>query len=76
MNCRPGCGACCIAPSISTLDKPAGRPCMHLTPEFRCSLFASTRRPCLLFRLATFDRNVRQRPQRRAGLAGESGNGD
>ena len=24
MECRPGCGACCIAPSISSLDKPAG----------------------------------------------------
>jgi hypothetical protein len=45
MDCRPDCGACCIAPSISSLDKPAGRPCMHLTPDLRCSMFDSLRRP-------------------------------
>jgi hypothetical protein len=45
MNCRPGCGACCIAPSISTLDKPAGATCVHLTSDYRCALFGSDRRP-------------------------------
>ena len=45
MDCRPGCGACCIAPSISTLDKPAGEACVHLTPDYRCTLFGSSRRP-------------------------------
>ena len=45
MNCRPGCGACCIAPSISSLDKAAGEPCVHLTPDYRCTLFGSSRRP-------------------------------
>jgi len=45
MNCRPGCGACCIAPSISTLGKPAGQACVHLTPDNRCTLFGSSRRP-------------------------------
>ncbi|MCF8198041.1 MAG: YkgJ family cysteine cluster protein [Sulfuritalea sp.] len=45
MNCRPGCGACCIAPSISTLHKPAGEPCAHLTPDYRCSIFDSALRP-------------------------------
>ena len=45
MNCRPGCGACCIAPSISTLGKPAGRPCMHLTSDHRCRLFGKPERP-------------------------------
>ena len=45
MDCRPGCGACCIAPSISTLDKPAGQTCVHLTPNYRCTLFGSSRRP-------------------------------
>jgi uncharacterized protein len=44
-ECRPGCGACCIAPSISSLDKPAGVPCAHLDDERRCRLFASARRP-------------------------------
>jgi len=45
MSCRPGCGACCIAPSISTLDKPAGQVCVHLAPDYRCTLFGSDRRP-------------------------------
>jgi hypothetical protein len=43
--CRPGCGACCIAPSISTLDKPAGAACVHLADDYRCTLFGSDRRP-------------------------------
>ena len=36
MKCRPGNGACCIAPSISSPipgmpnDKPAGVPCIQL----------------------------------------------
>jgi phosphomethylpyrimidine synthase len=45
MNCRPGCGACCIAPSISTLDKPAGAPCVHLTPDYRCTCSAARAGP-------------------------------
>ena len=38
MECRRGCGACCIAPSISTPipgmpeGKPAGVPCVNLDP--------------------------------------------
>jgi hypothetical protein len=45
MECRPGCGACCIAPSISTLDKPAGMPCPHLDAGLRCTLFGRAQRP-------------------------------
>ena len=45
MNCRPGCGACCIAPSISSLGKPAGQACSHLSAEFRCAIFGSPHRP-------------------------------
>ena len=45
MDCRPGCGACCIAPSISTLAKPAGVPCPHLTGELRCAIFGRAERP-------------------------------
>jgi len=45
MDCRPGCGACCIAPSISTLGKPAGTPCRHLSAEFRCRIFGLPERP-------------------------------
>ncbi|HEX8987167.1 MAG TPA: YkgJ family cysteine cluster protein [Rhodocyclaceae bacterium] len=45
MSCRAGCGACCIAPSISSLGKPAGVPCVHLTLEMRCAIFDSPDRP-------------------------------
>jgi hypothetical protein len=43
--CRPGCGACCIAPSISTLGKPAGEACKHLTADLRCAIFGRPERP-------------------------------
>ena len=51
MNCRPGCGACCIVPSISSFipgmpnGKPAGVRCIHLTEELQCALFGSNDRP-------------------------------
>ena len=50
-RCRPGCGACCIALSISSpipglpAGKPAGLPCPHLTPDYRCAIFHSPERP-------------------------------
>lgn len=43
--CRPGCGACCIAPSISSLNKPAGVPCPHLNADMLCGIFGQTGRP-------------------------------
>ncbi len=51
MNCRPGCGACCIAPSIVRPfygmpgGKPAGVACVHLQQDYRCALFGDPRRP-------------------------------
>jgi hypothetical protein len=45
LECRAGCGACCIAPSISSLGKPAGVPCRHLTADLRCAIFADPARP-------------------------------
>ena len=33
------CGTCCIAPDISTLAKPVGVPCAHLTPERTCDIY-------------------------------------
>lgn len=51
MNCRPGCAACCIAPSISSPlpgapgGKPAGTPCPHLDEVLRCRLFGLPERP-------------------------------
>lgn len=53
MNCREGCGACCIAPSISTPipgmpnGKPAGERCIHLSVELLCGLFGQPERPAV-----------------------------
>jgi hypothetical protein len=47
MDCRPGCAACCIAPSISSLGKPAGQPCLHLDGARRCRLFGRPERPAV-----------------------------
>jgi hypothetical protein len=50
-ECRPACGACCIAPSISPSHpalpdgKPAGERCPHLTEDIRCALFGKPERP-------------------------------
>jgi uncharacterized protein len=51
MDCRPGCAACCIAPSITSPipgmpdGKPAGVPCVQLTADLRCALFGLAQRP-------------------------------
>lgn len=51
MECRPGCGACCIAISISSPipgmpeGKPAGVRCLHLTDDLRCAIFGQAGRP-------------------------------
>ncbi len=53
MNCRPGCGACCIAPSISSAipgmpsGKPAGVRCVQLDEANRCRIFGSPDRPAV-----------------------------
>ena len=53
MDCRSGCGACCIAPSISSpipgmpFGKPAGIPCVQLTPDLRCAIFGQPERPAV-----------------------------
>ncbi len=55
--CREGCGACCIAPSISSPipgmphGKPAGIPCVQLTDDLRCRLFGRPERPVVCARL-------------------------
>jgi Fe-S-cluster containining protein len=57
MDCRAGCGACCIAPSISSPipgmpnGKPAGVRCIHLTDDHRCALFGHPDRPAVCNRL-------------------------
>ena len=51
MDCRLGCGACCIAPSISSSipgmphGKPAGVRCIQLDDANGCKLFGKPERP-------------------------------
>jgi len=33
------CGACCVAPDIATLGKPAGVRCEHLQEDNRCAIY-------------------------------------
>ena len=61
LACRPGCGACCIAPSISSpipgqgaargsgsaAAKPAGVRCVQLDQNGLCRLFGDPRRPAV-----------------------------
>ncbi|HEY1016340.1 MAG TPA: YkgJ family cysteine cluster protein [Herpetosiphonaceae bacterium] len=53
MDCREGCGACCIAPSISSPipgmphGKPAGVRCAQLTADNRCAIFGHPERPAV-----------------------------
>ena len=53
MKCREGCGACCIAPSISSPipgmpnGKPAGERCLQLSVENLCNIFGRPERPAV-----------------------------
>lgn len=53
MQCRPDCGACCTAPSISSpipgmpLGKPAGVRCAQLTENHLCRIFGQPERPAV-----------------------------
>lgn len=55
--CRNGCGACCIAPSISSPipgmphGKPAGMRCVQLDADNRCLLFGRPDRPAVCSQL-------------------------
>ena len=61
MNCRTHCGACCIAPSITSPipgmphGKPAGVRCVQLLPDFRCALFGRPERPAFCASLRPTD---------------------
>jgi hypothetical protein len=52
-SCRAGCGACCIAPSISSPipgmpeGKPAGVRCVQLDEHNRCRIFGQPQRPAV-----------------------------
>jgi Fe-S-cluster containining protein len=51
IECRAGCGACCIAISISSPipgmpdGKPAGVRCVQLTDDNLCAIFGQPSRP-------------------------------
>ncbi|MEX9250981.1 YkgJ family cysteine cluster protein [Pseudenterobacter timonensis] len=51
MDCRPDCGACCTAPSISSPipgmpdGKPANTRCVQLSDDNLCQIFGSPLRP-------------------------------
>ena len=53
MDCRPGCAACCVAPSISSAipgmpqGKPAGVRCVQLDEANRCRIFGQPERPAV-----------------------------
>ena len=47
-DCGRCFGLCCVAPAFSAsadfaIDKPAGRPCPHLRPDFRCGIHTDLR---------------------------------
>ncbi|CAM7404266.1 MAG: YkgJ family cysteine cluster protein [Enterobacteriaceae bacterium] len=53
MECRTDCGACCIAPSISSpipgmpQGKPANTRCVQLADDNTCKIFGSPLRPAV-----------------------------
>ncbi len=55
--CRIGCGACCIAPSITSPipgmpgGKPAGVRCVQLDEDNRCRIFGRPERPAVCSQL-------------------------
>lgn len=57
MECRPGCGACCIALSISTPipGMPEGKPafvrCVQLSDDNLCLIYGDAARPAVCHRL-------------------------
>lgn len=44
------CGACCIAYSISTLNKAAGVPCVNLMEDGRCGDYENRPQVCRGFK--------------------------
>jgi len=58
MKCRSGCGACCIALSISSGvpgmpdGKPAGVRCINLLDDYKCAIYTYSAKPkvCIDFK--------------------------
>jgi len=59
MKCRKDCGACCIAPSISSPipgmpnGKPTGVRCIHLQDDFSCGIYEERPKVCRDFKAET-----------------------
>ena len=57
LMCRVGCGACCVALSISSPipgmpgGKPAGLRCIQLSEDNRCAVFGLPSRPAVCINL-------------------------
>ena len=57
MDCRPACGACCTAPSITSpipgmpQGKSAGVRCVQLDAQERCLIFGHPERPAVCLSL-------------------------
>ena len=55
MDCRKNCGACCMAPSISSPipgmpdGKPAGVKCIHLREDYSCGIYEKRPKVCIDF---------------------------
>jgi len=56
MECRTQCGACCIAPSISSPipgmpeGKPGGVQCIHLQQDYSCGIYEDRPKVCRDFK--------------------------
>ena len=48
-TCRQ-CGTCCVAPDISSLEKPMGVRCPHLDDELQCRIYGERPAVCRGYR--------------------------
>ena len=77
MDCRPGCGACCIAPSISSSipgmpqGKPAGNRCIQLDEGNLCRIFGQADRPVVCRSYAANEENCGNNLDEAMKLLGE-----
>ena len=44
------CGTCCVAPDITTLQKPVGVRCRHLDRDNRCRIYTERPSVCQRYR--------------------------
>ena len=44
------CGTCCVAPDISSLNKPVGVRCLHLDENYLCRIYGERPAVCRGYR--------------------------